>query len=357
MRKPQFYLILFFSLLIFTSGCEYFCDCEKEAICGFNYGAVVFIPDKSGNDQLIAPKFDETTPDGTYQAAPAGLDLDSLTGVINVNNSTIMTEYIVTFTSADGKRICETTVYIEEPLIDECKFNYGDSIFYPSSDKSVAEIVKPVFADSMVADGKFTVAPQGLDLDSKTGYFRVNSSIAGINYTVTYTSADGYTICSTQVIIQGIDLVDAFLLLQEDIQFAVEGVPVLVDSIARPIVGANINTPAPEGAYQSDDPAVVFENPALGTMNLKATLRNIREQLQGDFFSGYSREITINYRIFSNDREVIGNFKFLLYWFAKQDEVPEDLIILMQGKSQYPIVGGKVMIPPPGMPIIGDLSR
>lgn len=324
-------------------------DDDGLKFCSFNYGKVKFIPDSADGEQVVEPQFEGEKPRGTYSAEPEGLDIDQETGEINIDNSKPSTEYTITFISRDKKFSCETSIYIDEPKVvpKECKFKYEKEVYIPQEVAKGTEdqLGIPIFEDSTVIDGTFTVEPPGLDIDTKTGIFGVNGSVSGIKYTITYTSKDGITSCQTSVIISGIDYLDAIV-----------DVSTPETSTVRPILDAQIDSQAPIGIYDVDGAATqqnLAINRETGEIDLRTTLQQIdREEFNGGgevpaLPIGFSRKYSIKYTFDKGDNELlVSSLEVVIYWYPTEEDIPEELLILLRDKQRFP-ENGRTLHPPP----------
>ena len=343
---------LFILLLLSFSACDKLCDCEEPSPCGFAYDQLIYTPNGGPGEQVASPSFESNQPAGTFSSQPEGLVIDSLSGKIDVNASAAG-EYMVAYMLDDGETTCETVVAIAkgDGKVKECVFSYeGGSVnelgyFVPFLRAS--QIEKPTFENGIQIDGTFTVEPQGLDLNPVTGAFDVNTSEAGIVYTVTYKSNNGRTVCQTRVTIAGFDYKDTV------INVSVE------EAIVAPTTTRSEGGNPFGGAFteQEEDPKssrLVFTDTdnasglpsQTGAIDLKATLRSINaldfggdEQEQAIPENGYRREFTINY-VYSEERgneglTVESDLEIVLYWYPTFDSIPEELRNLANYKGQF----------------------
>lgn len=331
MKKLLSTLPAYLCMLLFLSACELFCDCEDEVKepCLFSYDSVAYTPNGTGQDQIISPTFENTKPEGTFSATPAGLAIDSLTGNINLNTSQSTTEYTVVFTLRDGTTTCETKIYISEPLIRACDLRYASAIYYPNAKDKILVRPEEPFNDTAKFEGRFSVYPQGLDIDPATGVFNVNTSEAGLKYTVTYESADKTTRCQTEVTIAGIDYPDTFIDFDESKE----------NDIVFPTLNGN-DDPAPiqDGEFGSEDVSLVFV-PG-GGIDVRATLINLVPQGAEQF----SQEFEIQYSIPNENGERIDNsVAIVIYWFANEDDEQLQELLDFIGRKQRSTQDGRLM--------------
>ena len=349
MRVLLKHLALFAGVFLFLSSCDYFCDCEEETTpCMFAYEQLIYT---QGVDDDPAPQFEgmETTPDGIFSAYDNGsgrtLVIDSLSGIIDVNASDAG-EYTVEFTLDDGKTTCESQVAIEEgePETEECELRYSEkeeALFFPNESKSL--LIRPLgeFSDPTKVEGRFTVWPQGLDIDPATGVIDVNTSEPGLTYYVTFTSENGRISCTTKVAVGGLDYRDALL----DFDGAVDGEfleenPsvrefVVVDSIASPLFNFEQDgTLGLEFSSPDEDLVFVRDNEAPASINVRATLRNIDQS--ENIESGFFREFTLEYQYDSPEGRITGEAEIVIYYYRTVGEIPSSLLDLIGRKERVP---------------------
>lgn len=114
---------------------------------------------------------------GAFSATPAGLVINSLTGLIDLANSAANTYNIMYVTSG----ICTDTAYFTMTLLDVPSSNYG----YPSfayCDAAATGVISPTFIDT--PGGQFS-STAGLSLSASNGDIDLDASTNG-NYNVDY---------------------------------------------------------------------------------------------------------------------------------------------------------------------------
>ena len=343
MRSLLTNLTLFAGLFFCLSSCHYFCDCEEEPKpCLFQYEKLLYTPSDSG-EHLIQPHFDNERPDGTFSAHSDGLKLDAHTGEIDVNASH-PGEYTVVYTLDDGKTTCETVIVIgkrkEEPKVTECDLRYsedGNNVFFANEDKP--QLIRPLgeFENPDNFEGRFTVWPQGLDIDPVTGVIDVNVSEPGLTYQVTFTSEDGLTACTTQVTIGGLDYRDAIL----DFDGAIDGdfieenpsirEFIIVDSIVDPVFNFQSDN-LDFGIVSADEELVFVEGRSSASVDIKATLRNV-EGIESGFFQEFTFVYEYNPPFGERTR---SEAEIVIYYYRSAEEIPPSLLDLLGRKERVP---------------------
>lgn len=346
MRLSLKNLPLFASLLLCLSSCDYFCDCEEEAKpCMFTYDQLVYTPnDGSSGEQLAAPRFDGTQSEGTFSSHPEGLVIDSLSGEINVNAS-IAGEYTVAYMLDDGKTSCETKVAIGkgETEPSECELRYSDEnqVFFRSNSESL--LIRPIgeFKDTANFRGRFSVWPQGLDIDPTTGVISVNTSEPGLTYQVTFTSEDKSTTCATEVIIGGVDYQDVIL----DFDGAVSDSAIAANPFFRQYLvvgttaGPTINFDADVGfSTEGREDGLIFSD-SQGAIDVRGTLQVINDsEFNGEIPNGFFREFVVAYQYVPPGQQtfVTSEVEFVIYYFQDAEDIPQSLLELLGRKSRVP---------------------
>ena len=342
------------TIFLLFSSCDEICDCEDPNTCSLSYGGVAFTPTGEGTF-IIQPTFENNPPpEGTYSVDKEGLDINNETGEIDVNNST-SNEYTITFTSDDGATTCNTSIFIDEVpfVVTDCILNYSKQSFSIGVDN---RFQRPVFGEEVPADpakGTFTAVPDGLSIEN--GIIDLESSEAGQLYTITYTSDDGTIVCSTTVLIEGIDYLDAIYdfdtLYAEEINEQNPDIRVISSPEAAPVLNAEIegNTGIP-GIYDEDGSAReegLAINPENGIIDVKQTLRN-QVQKEEPVESGFSKRFEFTYR--QRQEEPVKTIEVEIFLYRTFDDLkrldPEILDVLL-GKQEYP--QGKLLERPPYM--------
>lgn len=356
MHKLTINLTALASLIILFSGCEFICDCEDDGLepCTFSYEQAAYTPDGAAGDQLVSPVFEGDIPEGTFSATPDGLAIDPKTGVIDVNASEFGKEYTVKFRIEESEVVCETNIFIDESNAQPCDLNYETNVAIPGQ----MNILEPKFGENTELDGTFTAIPPGLDINPESGVISVNTSEAGVEYRIMYTSQDKNTMCETTMLVSGIDYLDVIIDLESNEP----------DSIF-PILDANPEQRAPQGKYDADGRARLQGlsiDPDTGAINLLQTLQQVNDLRQereeepnenGLYIDdGEKLEFTFAYIVGNPnvDTDVLATQEVVIYWFEK--EVSEEIRKLVEEKSLYPI-NGREMSPPPLMVARGSFVR
>lgn len=342
------------TVFLLFSSCDEICDCEDPGTCSFSYGGVAFTPTGEGTF-IIQPTFEnDPPPEGTYAADKEGLDINNETGEIDVNNST-SDEYTITFTSDDGTTTCSTSIFIDEVpfVVNDCVVNYSKQSFSIGVDD---RFQRPVFGEEVPVDpskGSFTAVPDGLSIEN--GIIDLESSEAGQLYTITYTSDDGTIGCSTTVLIEGIDYLDAIYdfdtLYAEEIREQNPDIRVITSAEADPVLNANAgeNDGVPgiydEGGNAREEGLAI--NPENGVIDIQQTLRN-QIQKEEPVESGYSKRFEFTYR--QSREEPVKTIEVEIFFYRTFDDLqrldPEILDVLL-GKQEYP--QGRLLERPPYM--------
>lgn len=319
--RPTFVWVLLFFLFI---SCEEICDCGPTP-CLFSYDGVSFTPTVNG-EQLVSPTFTEGEAGGTFSASPSGLNLNDSTGEINVNNST-PGEYTITYNPENDDPSCSATIVIQEPepVLTECKLDYGRTLFIPGEDM----FASPQNINQEELKGTFSAKPNGLDIDAETGIINVDLSEPGLLYEVSFVSEDSLTRCTTQVLVAGIDYPDVIVDFSDpEVSSSIE--PVV--NRGNPDFVAEIEfDPTGQAAEEGISFDEVSQETSPGTINLRQTFINL-EQLGVEITDGFSREFIIPYIYRGGNVVVEGSIPIQIYWY--EEEVPEELQQWIGRKNQ-----------------------
>ncbi len=157
---------------------------------GFSYAAAQYCQGPNANPSPIITGLTG----GTF-SAPAGLIINSSTGQINLNNSTVGT-YTVTYTTAGNcPNTATNTVTIN--ALDDASFAYANNNYCINDADPTPNITG-------LAGGTFS-STAGLAINASTGQIDVSSSTIG-TYTVTYTTNGTCPNGGTQVVsVNGLD--------------------------------------------------------------------------------------------------------------------------------------------------------
>ncbi|MGB3780727.1 MAG: hypothetical protein WA960_20350 [Tunicatimonas sp.] len=347
---------LFVILLLSLSGCDLFCDCEAPATpCLFTYDQLIYTPDGGPNEQVATPIFEGDQSSGKFAAQPEGLVIDSVSGAIDVNSSAAG-EYTVVYTLDDGETTCETKVVIAEgPVkLEECGLSYkGDGPVFRPTDPSVSFFITPTF-EGEVPEGRFTVEPEGLDIDTQTGVININTSEAGVQYYIRFVSTDGRIACETSIVIGGIDYIDRVYVL-EDNEF--EAVPI-VDGINEEVRGvkgffdeaALFELELGQGQPSAASRGLEIDN-RTGIIDLQQTIVNFREE-GVDLVEEPTRDFEIFYTL-EAEPTFLNSLKVQIFYYETVSDIPQGLIALLNEKQRYPINGREERERPTYIIIVG----
>ena len=183
---------LFVALLLSLSACDLFCDCEAESPkvteCAFSYPGDngVFVPTDLRAGYFITPAFQQSVPTGTFAAEPEGLDIDRLTGTINVNTSEAGLRYIVRYVSAEEDTICETPIIISGIDYLDSIYVLGEAfqaapIFDASSDSLSTEGLYDEAAIRQLELNEVPASASGLVIDNATGAIDLRGTIESLS--------------------------------------------------------------------------------------------------------------------------------------------------------------------------------
>ena len=129
------------------------------------------------------------TPGGTFSSSPAGLSINSSTGVIDVSASTAGT-YTVTYSIGPT----EDTITIE--AADDATFAYSASSF-PQDGSNPTPTITGLTGGTFSAGSGLVFVDSGSNTGSSTGQINLSASTIA-SYTVTYTTAGSCPNTSTQ---------------------------------------------------------------------------------------------------------------------------------------------------------------
>lgn len=246
---------------------------------------------------------------------------------------------LLIFLFSGCEEICDCP---EEPKKTTCNFTYDSDIYIPTN--KVTQLITPTLSDT-TGGGTFTVEPQGLDIDSKTGTININTSESGVQYYIKYTSPDGNNTCETSITISGIDYPsDTFKLTIED-RFIVE-----------PFLDADRDQTAPPGIYDQPGqlgrpdvvPASEFGlaiDTNTGTIDLRQTIENIRAS-GVEVENGFNREFEIVYAL-EGKQDLVSSIKIIVFFFETVDDIPQELLNILAEKQRFPRNGKELGKQPP----------
>lgn len=122
------------------------------------------------------------TSGGTFASTPSVLEIDDLSGEINLETGAVGTTYTITYTTPDGPCQNDASVSITIDANDDSTFAYVPDTFCPAGTVLPDVIATP--------GGIFSVTPVGLDWNITTGALDLAAATPG-NYTITYTTPAG----------------------------------------------------------------------------------------------------------------------------------------------------------------------
>lgn len=131
------------------------------------------------------------TPGGTFSSSPAGLSINSSTGVIDVSASTAGT-YTVTYSIGPT----EDTITIE--AADDATFAYSASSF-PQDGSNPTPSISGLSGGTFSAGSGLVFVDSGSNTGSSTGQINLSASTIA-SYTVTYTTSGSCPNTSTQTV-------------------------------------------------------------------------------------------------------------------------------------------------------------
>lgn len=141
----------------------------------FSYAAASFCPTGTASPTV-------TTPGGSFTVSPPGLDVDPVTGVVDLTSGVVGTTYTITYTTGGGA--CSntgTTTLTIDPL-DDATFSYPAASYCPTG-TAAATVTTP--------GGTFTISPPTMTINAATGMVNLASGNVGTTYTITYTTPAG----------------------------------------------------------------------------------------------------------------------------------------------------------------------
>ena len=136
-----------------------------------------------------------TTPTGTFSAAPAGLSIDTNSGLIDLSASTAGT-YTITYTITEAGCTSSddfTVTIVAPPTITT--FEYAGT---PFCRNDASPVKTPSITPTLGANetATFSATPTGLNFNTTNGEIDVSASDAG-TYTITYTVTNSVTGCQS----------------------------------------------------------------------------------------------------------------------------------------------------------------
>ncbi|HQU39555.1 MAG TPA: gliding motility-associated C-terminal domain-containing protein [Chitinophagales bacterium] len=147
----------------------------------------------------VSPTF-ITTPGGSFTVTPSGLDVDPVSGDVDLTTGTVGITYAITYTTDSGPCSNSGTVSITIDPNDDSTFYYTAPSFCAAG-SAVPVVVTP--------GGNFVSAPAGLSINPASGTVDLSSSTPG-TYTITYTTPAGFCSSSMSQTLTVTDFTDAF---------------------------------------------------------------------------------------------------------------------------------------------------
>lgn len=188
--------------------------------------------------------------DGSFTAAPATLEIDPETGIIDLTSGTPGTTYFITYTTDGGACSSSETVNISIDPLDIATFGYGATSFCAGGSVDPAYIT--------TEGGSFSVEPATLIVDSLSGTIDLTSGEVGAFYNITYTTPDGPCQNSATITIS--------ISPNDDSTFA------YLDDTFCPFGTALATAIATPGGIFNISPAGLPVNAATGTLNLEGAI-------------------------------------------------------------------------------------
>jgi gliding motility-associated-like protein len=147
----------------------------------------------------ISPTF-ITTPGGTFTVSPPGLDVDSVTGDVDLTTGTVGYTYAITYTTDSGPCSNSGSVSITIDPNDDSTFNYTADEYC---------MVGTTIPTIVVPGGSFVSSPAGLSINPTNGTIDLAASLAG-TYSITYTTPAGFCSSSSSETVTITDFTDAY---------------------------------------------------------------------------------------------------------------------------------------------------
>ena len=123
------------------------------------------------------------TPGGTFSVAPAGLDVDPVTGEVDLTSGAVGTTYTITYNTPAGPCTSTGTTTLTIDALDDADFAYSDTHYCPTGTTSPLFITTP--------GGTFTISPATMGINPATGMVNLATGDVGTVYTITYTTPAG----------------------------------------------------------------------------------------------------------------------------------------------------------------------
>lgn len=141
----------------------------------FSYDAADYCPSGTSIPSI-------TTPGGSFTISPSSMDIDALTGEVDLSTGISGTTYTITYSTPFPCVATETQTIFIDPL-DDASFAYDAASYCPTGTTAPVYITTP--------GGSFTVMPAGLVVDPVTGEADLSTGTIGTTYAITYTTPAG----------------------------------------------------------------------------------------------------------------------------------------------------------------------
>jgi len=208
----------------------------------FTYSAASYCPTGSATPSGII------TAGGTFTVSPPSLDIDPLTGTVDLTTGVVGTTYTITYTTPAGPCTNSSSTTLTIDPLDDPSFSYSAPSYCPTGTTSPTTIVTP--------GGTFTISPATMTINSSTGTVNLATGDVGTTYTIIYTTPAGP--CSnTSTTTITIDPLDDPYFTYSDVDFCNYG--------TAPVI--TLTTP---GGTFTVSPAGLSVNAATGLIDLAA---------------------------------------------------------------------------------------
>lgn len=210
----------------------------------------------------------------------------------------------------------------------DCFISYGSDIFYPQSNNE-STVISPVVRPEGI-QGVFTIQPGGLEIDLHTGKIDLSKSDWGTKYTVTFTTCDQKTTCSTTITLSGIDYQDGIYNLSK----GMERIDPFYNAVLKrtPPQGSLYDTP-PRGTRSAASQGLAIDQKT-GLINLRDTLK--KGAFGPEPISGLSREFKVYYQLNDPSQRALSSITLRIHYYKSEKEIPKDLRVDLRNKQQFP---------------------
>lgn len=186
------------------------------------------------------------TPGGTFTVTPASLDVDPVTGTVDLSTGVVGTTYTITYITPAGPCTNSSSTTLTIDPLDDPYFTYSDPSYCPTGTTSPTTIATP--------GGTFSISPATMAINSTTGTVNLATGDVGTTYTITYTTLAGPCSNSSTTTIT-IDPLDDPYFAYSDVEFCNYG--------TAPVI--TLTTP---GGVFTVSPAGLSVNAATGLIDL-----------------------------------------------------------------------------------------